>query len=28
VVCLAQIKRSPAGKADYPWAKEAARNAA
>ena len=27
VVCLAQIKRSPAGKADYPWAKEAARNA-
>ncbi len=28
VVCLEQIKRSPAGKADYPWAKEAARNAA
>ena len=28
VVCLAQIKRSPAGKADYPWAKQAARNAA
>jgi len=24
VVCLAEIKRSPAGKADYPWAKEAA----
>lgn len=28
VVCLDKIKRSPAGKADYPWAKEAARNAA
>ena len=28
IVCLDQIKRSPAGKADYPWAKEAARNAA
>ncbi len=28
VVCLARIKRSPAGKADYPWAKAAARNAA
>jgi acyl-CoA synthetase (AMP-forming)/AMP-acid ligase II len=27
VVCLESIKRSPAGKADYPWAKEAARNA-
>ncbi|MCX2982013.1 acyl-CoA synthetase [Halieaceae bacterium IMCC14734] len=24
VVCLAAIKRSPAGKADYPWAKQAA----
>ena len=24
VVCLEQIKRSPAGKADYPWAQEAA----
>jgi acyl-CoA synthetase (AMP-forming)/AMP-acid ligase II len=28
VVCLQRIKRSPAGKADYPWAREAARNAA
>jgi acyl-CoA synthetase (AMP-forming)/AMP-acid ligase II len=28
VVCLEKIKRSPAGKADYPWAKEAARDAA
>ena len=29
VACLEKIKRSPAGKADYPWAKEAAaRNAA
>ncbi len=28
VVCLAQIKRSPAGKADYPWAKETARRTA
>jgi acyl-CoA synthetase (AMP-forming)/AMP-acid ligase II len=28
VVCLDQIKRSPAGKADYPWAREAASNAA
>jgi len=27
VVCLESIKRSPAGKADYPWAKEAAINA-
>jgi acyl-CoA synthetase (AMP-forming)/AMP-acid ligase II len=27
VVCLADIKRSPAGKADYPWAKEAATKA-
>lgn len=26
VVCLEQIKRSPAGKADYPWAKEQAAN--
>jgi acyl-CoA synthetase (AMP-forming)/AMP-acid ligase II len=28
VVCLEKIKRSPAGKANYPWAKEAARDAA
>jgi 3-oxocholest-4-en-26-oate---CoA ligase len=26
VVCVEKIKRSPAGKADYPWAKEAARD--
>jgi acyl-CoA synthetase (AMP-forming)/AMP-acid ligase II len=28
VVCLKKTKRSPAGKADYPWAREAARKAA
>lgn len=27
VVCLEDIKRSPAGKADYPWAKDAANRA-
>lgn len=27
VVCVSAIKRSPAGKADYPWAKEAATQA-
>ena len=27
VVCLPEIKRSPAGKADYPWAQEAATRA-
>jgi acyl-CoA synthetase (AMP-forming)/AMP-acid ligase II len=27
VICLDEIKRSPAGKADYPWAQEAAKRA-